>query len=143
MRSVVSEEKKDKKEDNRSPMQKSVSSLLWALGLAVYILWSFTSNAWHITWIVFPILAAADSLLTEVIRQKETLGTISLPDLSEVSSRKTLGKCIWIAGLLVYLLFSILTGAWGATWLLLPITGAVKGLVNAILDYKEAVNNET
>ena len=92
---------------------------------------------------MFPILGAVDSLLMEVIRQKEIQGTFSLRDASETPSRKTLGKCIWIAGLVAYLLFSILTGAWGATWLVFPITGAIKGLVNAILDYKEAVNNET
>ena len=29
------------------------------------------------------------------------------------------------------------------TFLMFPIIGAVKGLVNAILDYKEAVQHET
>lgn len=40
--------------------QKSVRSLLWLLTVAVYLLVSFRTWAWWITWILFPI---ADSLI--------------------------------------------------------------------------------
>lgn len=130
-----------KKEDDRTPLQKSVSSMLWAIGLAVYFIWSFSTGYWHITWVIFPILGALDDFVVELAGKKTETGTFSFP--SEPVSRKTLGKCIWVAGIAVYLAVSIMTQAWFATWLMFPITGAVKGLVNAILDYKEAVENET
>jgi len=131
----------EKKEDNRSPLQKSISFMLWAIGLAVYFLWSVTSGAWHVTWVIFPILGALDSLLAELVRRKEQTGSIAYP--AESLNRKTIEKCIWTAGMVTYLIVSIVTQSWFATWLIFPITVAVKGLVNAILDYKEAVDNET
>lgn len=52
--------------------------------------------------------------------------------------RKSVEKAIGALGLLVYLIVSFATGAWFATWLIFPILGCIKGLVNAILDLKEA-----
>ena len=49
---------------------------------------------------------------------------------------------IWAVGLAVYFIFSFATNAWYITWLVFPLTGAVQGLVKAILDLKEANENE-
>lgn len=56
--------------------------------------------------------------------------------------RKSIGSLIWGIGLAVYFIISFLTNAWHITWLIFPITSTVKGLVNAILDLKEAVKHE-
>ena len=56
----------------------------------------------------------------------------------EAELRKSLDNMIWVIGLVVYFVVSFLTGAWYITWLIFPLTGAVKGLVLAILDLKEA-----
>ena len=61
----------------------------------------------------------------------------------EAELRKSLDSMIWVIGLAVYFILSFITGAWYITWLIFPLTGAVKGLVRAILDLKEANNNET
>ena len=45
-------------------------------------------------------------------------------------------------GLALYFIISFATMAWYITWVIFPIIGAVQGLVRAILDLKEAVNNE-
>ena len=56
----------------------------------------------------------------------------------ETELRKSLDSMIWTIGLAVYFIVSFLTGAWYITWLIFPLTGAVKGLVRANLDLKEA-----
>lgn len=61
----------------------------------------------------------------------------------EAELRKSVNSMIGVIGLAVYFVISFMTGAWYITWLVFPITGAVKGLVRAILDLKEATNNET
>ena len=38
----------------------------------------------------------------------------------------------------LYLFISISTDAWGITWIIFPIWGCLSGLVNAIIDYREA-----
>lgn len=52
-------------------LQKSVGSLIWAIGLAVYFLVSFLTGAWYITWVIFPILAAVQGLAKAVMDLKE------------------------------------------------------------------------
>lgn len=63
-------------------------------------------------------------------------------DTPEKELRKSVGSLIGTIGLVVYLILSFLTGAWYITWLIFPILGAVRGLVFAIMDLKEANKNE-
>jgi len=55
---------------------------------------------------------------------------------------KSIQSIIWVLGLAAYFILSFLTNAWHLTWLVFPLTGAVKGLVKAILDLKEAEDHE-
>lgn len=57
--------------------------------------------------------------------------------------RKSVEKAIGALGLMVYLIVSFATEAWFFTWLIFPIVGCIKGLVNAIWDLKEANEYET
>ena len=61
----------------------------------------------------------------------------------ESELQKAIGSIIGILGLCIYLAISFATHAWWITWLVFPIMGAVKGLVNACIDLKEAKNRES
>lgn len=131
----------EKDEEPQSELSKSLIGLIWALGLGVYFLISFTTNYWHITWVIFPILGALDSLVSAIIRNQEALHSdVMFPSKQRV--RKAIGKLIWAIGLAIYFLFSFATNAWYMSWLIFPMIGAVQGLTMAILDYKEAVKYE-
>lgn len=56
--------------------------------------------------------------------------------------KKSIDKLISALSIVAFFVISFLTGAWHITWLIFPIAGAVKGLVNAILDLKEARSHE-
>lgn len=136
------QEKAEKEEISESELSKSITGLLWALGLGLYFFLSFTTSDWHITWVIFPILAALDSLISAIVRHQEALhGNVTFPGNEKV--RKSTGKLIWALGTAVYFIFSFATGAWYISWLLFPITGAVQGLTYAIMDLKEAMEHET
>ena len=64
------------------------------------------------------------------------------PDSPRGELHRSIRFLIGIITLIVYLAVSFLTGAWYITWLIFPLSGAVKGLVRAILDLKEAVDHE-
>ena len=57
--------------------------------------------------------------------------------------RSRIGDLIFWIGLVIYFGLSFYTGAWSITWLIFPLMGTVKGLINAILDLKEANKHET
>lgn len=56
--------------------------------------------------------------------------------------KKSISNLVWAIGLAVYLVLSIATGAWYITWIIFPLIGSVQGLINAIIDLKEAINHE-
>ena len=56
--------------------------------------------------------------------------------------RKSIETVVWAIGLALYFIVSFTTGAWAVTWIILLITGAVEGLIKAILDLKEACSHE-
>lgn len=68
----------EEEEDNHTPsprkkLKKSIGSLVWAIGLAVYFILSFATGAWYITWILFPIIGCVDGLIDAIIDLKETM----------------------------------------------------------------------
>lgn len=46
---------------------RAITAALWALTVAIYIIVSFTTMAWHITWIIFLIAAAVEGIVKAVI----------------------------------------------------------------------------
>lgn len=85
------------------------------------------------------LVAAATALMILSASKKQpqdsTYYSAQAPE-SELS--KSISSLIWTIGLAAYFILSFLTGAWHITWVIFPIIGAVKGLVKAILDLKEA-----
>ena len=63
------EEKEEKK--TKHPLKESIGDLIWVIGLVIYFAISFTSGAWNITWLIFPIMACARGLSDAIIDLKE------------------------------------------------------------------------
>lgn len=49
--------------DSRRELRKAVNSAVWTLGLAAYFIISFTTGAWHLTWLIFPVTGAVGGLV--------------------------------------------------------------------------------
>lgn len=41
---------------SRSAINRGITGGIWGVGLCVYFLLSFSTGAWHITWVIFPLL---------------------------------------------------------------------------------------
>jgi hypothetical protein len=59
------EEFKEWRERNsgKNQLQKSVLSAIWAVGVVIYFLVSFSTGAWYITWVIFLIIAAVEGVV--------------------------------------------------------------------------------
>lgn len=137
-----SEGKEEKADMPKSQLCKSLSSVIWAVGLGVYFVLSFSTNDWHITWTIFPVLAALDALTTAIVGMYEAQHSSGiLPDKQKI--RKSIKQLIWAVGLVIYFIFSFATNAWYMTWLVFPVIGAIQGLTMAIMDLKEVMEHET
>lgn len=132
----------EKEELPQSELSKSLTGTIWAVGLAIYFLLSFSTNAWHITWVIFPIVSSLVDLVKAIIRNREAQHSdVMFPSKQRV--RKGISSLIWSVGIALYMIFGFATGAWYFLWLFLPMIAAVQGLTLAILDLKEAMTHET
>ena len=59
--------------DNREKktMQSAISGAMWSLLVAVYFIVSFMTGAWHITWVIFVIGGAIQSIIRAVAASKK------------------------------------------------------------------------
>lgn len=60
--------KNDKKGVNS--LRKTIRSCIWSISLALYFLISFTSGAWWITWVIFPLSASLSELAVTILDLK-------------------------------------------------------------------------
>ncbi len=40
---------------SKKPIRDKVASVYWLIATAIYLGWSFYTNAWHMTWIIWPV----------------------------------------------------------------------------------------
>lgn len=69
------EEKAEKSDSQTSSPQtelrKAVKNVITTVGLVVYFVISFATGAWHLTWLIFPIMAAVQGIVTAGMDLKE------------------------------------------------------------------------
>ena len=58
-------------ESPRQELRKSIKSLIWAIGLAAYFIVSFSTGAWYVTWVIFPIIGAVQGLVIACLDMTE------------------------------------------------------------------------
>lgn len=47
----------------KTNMHKAISSALWSFTVVLYLAISFTTHAWNLTWILFPLAAAVENII--------------------------------------------------------------------------------
>ena len=55
MQKLLREGEYSEKEKERRGLREAVEFVYWGIIVALYLSWSFLTNDWHITWIVFVI----------------------------------------------------------------------------------------
>ena len=68
------EDEKIPSENKNSPnhqLKKNIHAIVDAITLAVYLIVSFATGAWYITWLIFPICGCINGLVSAIIDLKE------------------------------------------------------------------------
>ena len=65
------EEEKEAHRKEADPLRKSIETILWAIGIALYFIVSITTGAWHITWVIFLLNGAVEGLIKAILDLKE------------------------------------------------------------------------
>lgn len=57
--------------ETESELQKAINTVIWVTGLCTYFILSFSTKAWYITWVIFPLIGAVQGLVKACIDLKE------------------------------------------------------------------------
>ena len=77
---ILTDDGKKKSEDDcgcgaspqkRDPVRRAISKIITTVTLCVYLLISFTTGTWYITWLIFPIAGALNQLINACMDLKE------------------------------------------------------------------------
>ena len=49
---------------------RSIKSAIWSVITILYIIISFTTHAWHITWVIFLVGAAIEKIIQAIFELK-------------------------------------------------------------------------
>ncbi len=52
-------------------MIKAISTALWTLTVAIYIIVSFLTGAWYLTWVIFLVVSAIQAIINAVLTAKK------------------------------------------------------------------------
>lgn len=68
---LLSEGEFDMEQKENSKRHSKFGGIYWPIVVAVYLGWSFISNDWHITWIVWPIAALVFTAISAALRKEK------------------------------------------------------------------------
>ena len=54
---------KTKEEEKQDKIVKQITDIIGGIGVALYFIISFTTMAWHITWIIFIIIGLVNQIV--------------------------------------------------------------------------------
>lgn len=139
---------REAKADNDNPMKKLLRAVAIGLYIISFIPMFILSEMGMSTFGLcgtLCIVAVATVLILLGAKKSPHTGKPEQEEKEFIARQeldRSIGHLVWIIGLSLYFVISFLTNAWYITWLLFPITGAVKGLIKAILDLKGANDYE-
>ncbi len=88
------------------------------------------------------IVAVATALIVLSAGKRKPGGARQDEQTPQQKLRSSISSVVWTVCVIAYLAISFSTQAWGITWVLFPLTGAIEGLITACMDLKEAKNHE-
>lgn len=121
-----------------------------AIAIAFYIispipLFLLSEYGYSTIGLCFTLMLIAVATM-ELIQNKEPSSkntTAAVDAAPNQALKKSIAKLINTIAVVLFLAVSFLSGAWFITWIIFPIAGCIRGLINAIIDLKEAENYET
>ena len=130
-------------DDVRKKNMQAVAVALYICCVIPVIALSSLGNGGLGVCLMFLMIAAATALMIMTSdKDKDEAEEVTKALTPQQELKNSIRKFIGAITLAVYLIISFTSGAWHITWLIFPISGCVKGLVNAIIDLREACKYE-
>lgn len=93
---TIAEEFKEWQENNDTNKQtwKAINGALWSIIVALYFIISFSTGAWYVTWVIFLIGGAVESILKLLFTNSTKGGNASTAQIVQILAKIVLIVCI-------------------------------------------------
>ena len=141
---LAAEPAEDPAEAKTKKLRKAVAVAFYIVcPIPMFILSEFGLDTMGLCLTLLLVAAATALIILNGKSQKDDesidSGASTCPQTTmQEKTRESIHSLIWCVGLAVYFIMSFATGVWYITWVMFPLIGCVQGLVDAILDLKEA-----
>jgi len=129
---TIVEEFKERKNVSSESNQiyRSISSAMWPLIVAVYLLISFFFNSWAYSWIIFIIGASVQNILKLAFEMNDRN-----PDGAQIY--RSISSAMWPLIVAAYFVISFLTGAWAYSWIIFIIGAAIQNILKLAFEMRK------
>lgn len=97
-----------------------VSSTIWLLTSVLYILISFMTGAWYVTWVIFIVAGAVQQFADAAMHTGK-------------KRRRAINGAVWEIIVALYFIVSFSTGAWFITWIIFLVGAAISNIIKVII----------
>lgn len=101
------------------------ASIFWCAAVCVFFLFGFLSG-WYLAWMVFPFAGALYDLILGCAGVFKGTG----------GAKRIAEGILWLLICTAYMILTVKTERWMATWLLFPIGAALNGVLSGIFDMR-------
>ncbi|MDR2654730.1 MAG: permease prefix domain 1-containing protein [Oscillospiraceae bacterium] len=118
----------------KNPVKGLIISIMWTMIVLLYLLISFTTMRWDITWLIFLLGSIATIVIDGIyylisFQQAERQGL-------QISIRQKVKKitgmltsALWLFTVIFYFVISLETGIWTMTWLIFIVAAALTQVI--------------
>lgn len=106
--------------NEKKSLQSAITSSMWTFIVVIYLAFSFLTDLWSVSWIIFLMGACAQQFIVY--------------KFSNNTNRKRLWHGImWTATVIIYFIISFAFDIWGWSWLIFLLAAAVEQLVRMLV----------
>ncbi|GHU81439.1 hypothetical protein AGMMS50284_1240 [Clostridia bacterium] len=137
-------------EPSKRSKLKSIDSILWSSTVLIYLIVSFATFAWHVTWIIFLVAIPVSQIIRLLFdfegSSKATINQgaeltenqfnqYQANEYSKKSKLKAVDGILWSITVIIYFAVSFSTSAWHISWIVflaaVPISQIIRLLINS------------
>ncbi len=122
---TISEKVKAQVTRDKSSLKPAIISSMWSFTVILYMIISFTTHYWHVTWLIFVFASVIQTVIGYIFAPSHT-------------KHRHIHAIIWTSTTFLYFVISFFTGRWYITWVIFLIAVCIQQAFNLYVIWRRA-----
>ncbi len=112
-------------DSDRKKLRNAITSSMWPLLVVVYLAFSFITNWWYVSWVIFIIGACVQQIIVYKFSNSE-------------KCKNVWHGILWTATTALYFIISFAVNAWAWSWMIFIMAVAAEQIIRLLIIWKRA-----